>query len=114
MNWPWQKPKAEPVRPPKVGGTIAPDQVLRIDFDKPHDFHFNFHSSGTVVFCACVLVGFTTPVDSEGNKVSSDREWGEWSHNLWLVLRRPDGRLIYVPRDNLQYIVESSRDGIPP
>jgi hypothetical protein len=33
-QWPWQK-KPEPVRPPKVGGTRAPDQVLRIDFHFP-------------------------------------------------------------------------------
>jgi hypothetical protein len=33
---------------------------------------------------------------------------GEWGHDRWLVLRQPDGRLLYVPRDGLEYIEESA------
>jgi hypothetical protein len=42
VQWPWSK-KPEPVRPPKAGGIRVPDKVLRIDFTKPHDFHFRFY-----------------------------------------------------------------------
>jgi hypothetical protein len=98
MRWPWQT-KPGPVRPPKVGGTRAPDQVLRIDFSKPHDFHF-----GKQVFRGCVLVGFSTPVDEDSNPLARA---GEWGHDRWLVLRQPDGRLAYVPREGLEYIEES-------
>ena len=64
-RWPWQKPPPEPVRPPKVGGTRVPDAVHRIDFSKPHDFHFRFgyNKEPDVVFRRCLLVGFTTPVE---------------------------------------------------
>lgn len=103
VAWPWQKKKVEPVRPPKVGGTRAPDQVLRIDFTKPHDFHFRFYSGGEEVFGGCILVGFTTPVD-DGAQVAGP---GEWGHDRWLVLHLPDGRLVYAPRDGLQHIAES-------
>jgi hypothetical protein len=104
MEWPWSKKKPEQVRPPKVGGTRVPDQVLRIDFSKPHDFHFRFYNGGAEVLRSCVLIGFTTPMDSDGNRVGGG---GEWGHDRWLVLRLPDGRLVHAPRDGLQYIVES-------
>ena len=106
-SWPWQKPP-EPVKPPKVGGTRAPDQVIRIDFNRPHDFHFRFYESGPGVFRRCILVGFTTPTDASGDRLGGG---GEWQHDRWLVLRRPDGRIIYVPRNGLQYIEESQEDG---
>jgi hypothetical protein len=106
-QWPWQK-KPEPVRPPKVGGTRVPDQVLRIDFSQPHDFYFRSYDGGKQVFRSCVLVGFTTPVDDDGNRLGGE---GEWGHDRWLVLRQPDGRLVYVPRDGLQYIEESQPAG---
>jgi hypothetical protein len=109
MDWPWSK-KPEPVRPPKVGGTRAPDTVLRIDFTKPHDFHFRFYNGDEVVFAGCVLDGFTTPVDDDGNRVGGGGEGG-WGHDRWLVLRRSDGRLVYAPRDSLQYLVESAPPG---
>jgi hypothetical protein len=102
--WPWQKKEPEPVRPPKVGGTRAPDQVLRIDFTKPHDYYFRFYQGGDQVFRGCVLVGFSTPVDEDGNRLGGG---GEWGHDRWLVLRHPDGRLAYVPREGLQYVEES-------
>jgi hypothetical protein len=105
MDWPWTKKKPEPVRPPKVGGTRVPDQVLGIDFSQPHDFHFHFYGGKDEVFIGCVLVGFSTPTDDGGNRVSG----GEWGHDRWLVLRLPDGRLVYAPREGLQYIVESAR-----
>jgi hypothetical protein len=103
MRWPWQK-KPQPARPPKVGGTRAPDQVLRIDFNRPHDFYFG----NGLVFRNCTLVGFTTPMDDEGNRLGG---WGEWQHDRWLVLRQPDGRLVYVPREGLQHIEESQASG---
>lgn len=102
-QWPWQK-QPEPIRPPKVGGTRAPDQVLRIDFSRPHDFHFRFFSGSECILQSCVLEGFTTPVDDAGNRLGGGREWG---HDRWLVLRRSDGRLVYAPREGLQYIEES-------
>ncbi len=108
MDWPWTKKKPEPVRPPKVGGTRVPDQVLGIDFSHPHDFHFHFNCGKDEVFIGCVLVGFSTPTDDGGNRVGG----GEWGHDPWLVLRLPDGRLVYVPREGLQYIVESARPAI--
>lgn len=107
-RWPFEPPP-EPVKPPKVGGTRAPDQVLRIDFTRPHDFHYWHGGNGSVVFRRCVLVGFTTPTDDQGNPVAS-REWG---HDRWLVLRQPDGRLAYLPREGLTYIEESSPDPEP-
>jgi hypothetical protein len=107
VEWPWSK-KPEPVRPPKVGGTRVPDQVLRIDFARPHDFHFRFYGGSDVVFKGCILVGFTTPVDDDGARLGGG---GEWTHDRWLVLRLPDGRLVYVPRESLQYIAESAPEG---
>jgi hypothetical protein len=103
-QWPWQK-SPDPVRPPKVGGTRAPDQVLRIDFTRPHDFHFGQYDGGEMVFRDCILVGFTTPVDDGGNRIGAASEWG---HDRWLVLRQKDDRLVYVPRDGLRYIEESA------
>jgi hypothetical protein len=105
-RWPWQKPP-EPVKPPKVGGTRAPDEVHRIDFAKPHDFHFRFgyDKAEPAVFRRCVLVGFTTP----SKHVAIGRsEFGEYAHDRWLVLRLEDGRLLYAPRDSLLYIEESA------
>lgn len=103
-HWPWQKPKLEPIRPPKVGGTRAPDNVRTIDFTKPHDFHFRFgyNKETLVILHRCLLVGFTTPL---GDRTQSEG-FEEYSHNRWLVLQREDGRLIYVPRDGLLYIEE--------
>ena len=101
---PWRK-SPEPVRPPKVGGTRAPDEIHRIDFSRPHDFHFRFayEKGEPAVFRRCVLVGFTTPADDGG----SGSGFAEYAHNRWLVLRREDGRLTYAPRDSLLYIEES-------
>src|SRR5262249_29177304 len=111
-RWPWEKP-IEPVKPPKVGGTRAPDQVIAIDFSRPHDFHFSFYSgsdNGTKqVFRRCILLGFTTPTDAGGNRVGGEGEWAQ--HDRWLVLRQPDGRLVYVPRGGLHYIEESQPAG---
>jgi len=103
-RWPWQ-PLPEPVKPPKVGGTRAPGDVHRIDFSKPHDFHFRFvYERGEVVTLrGCLLVGFTTPSE-DGGAGGGPSEYG---HNRWLVLRQQDGRLLYAPRDNLLYIEES-------
>ena len=58
-RWPWEKPEPEPVRPPKVGGTRAPSNIEKIDFDQPHDFHFRFgYEKGTLkVFTNCRLDG---------------------------------------------------------
>jgi hypothetical protein len=101
-QWPWQKrPK-----PPKVGGTRAPDEVYRIDFSKPHDFHFRFgfDKGEPSVLRRCVLIGFTTPTE---DGVTGGGEYREYAHNRWLVLRQEDGRLLYAPRDCLLYIEES-------
>ena len=95
-RWPWQKPaEPEPPRPPKVGGTRVPDAVHRIDFTRPHDFHFRFgyNKEQSVVFRRCVLVGFTTP---DENGAAGRGDFGEFTHNRWLVLRQEDGRLRYV------------------
>ena len=97
------------MKPPKVGGTRAPDQILCIDFSRPHDFHFRFYSGGEQVFKRCVLVGFTTPVNDSGNRIGGA---GEWGHDRWLVLRQLDGRVVYLPRDGLQYI-EESQSSVP-
>jgi hypothetical protein len=105
-QWPWHKPP-EPVRPPKVGGTRAPAEVHRIDFSKPHDFHFRFgyEKGEPAVFRRYALIGFTTPTEDEGAGASS---YGEYAHNRWLVLRREDGTLLYAPRESLLYIEESA------
>lgn len=110
-HWPWQKPEPETVRPPKVGGTRAPDVVHKIDFKKPHDFHFRFgyQSDKLTVLERCVLVGFTTPM-TDGQAGAG---FEEYTHNRWLVLRQPDGRLVYVPRDSLIYIQESEPTQTP-
>src|SRR5262245_1495829 len=104
-RWPWQKPPPEPVRPPKVGGTRAPDAIHRIDFTRPHDFHFRFgyNKEQDVVFRRCLLVGFTTPVE-DGRRAEG---FDEYAHNRWLVLRQEDGRYLYVAREQLLYIEES-------
>jgi hypothetical protein len=110
-RWPWQKPQT-PIRPPKVGGTRAPDSICAIDFTKPHDFHFSlgYGAHCEVVLRNCLLVGFTTPM-GDGN----DQEtYGEYAHNRWLVLQREDGRLVYVPRDGLLYIEESCPESNDP
>ncbi len=106
-RWPWQKP----IKPPKVGGTRAPDEVRRIDFSKPHDFHFRFgYDKGEAsVFRSCVLIGYTTPTEGDATGGGGS---GEYAHNRWLVLRREDGRLLYAPRDNLIYIEESVPAGL--
>jgi hypothetical protein len=111
MQWPWQKPTPPPIQPPKVGGTRAPDQVVAIDFTKPHNFHFRFSSGGEQVFRGCILVGFSTPTDGSGNRLGrGSGEFGEWGHDRWLVLRHRDGHLAYVPREALQFIEESLTD----
>jgi hypothetical protein len=104
-QWPWQS-KSAPVRPPKVGGTRAPDNVREIDFNKPHDFHFSFghYRDQPIVLPRCRLIGFTTPMNDDP-AAASEYEFG---HNRWLVLQCEDGRLIYAPRDNLTYIEESA------
>src|SRR5687768_9204737 len=104
-RWPWQKPETPPVRPPKVGGTRVPDAVHRIDFGKPHDFHFRFgyNKEQCTVFRRCILVGFTTPVEDD-NQARGVYE--EFTHNRWMVLRQEDGRLLYVARDHLSYLEE--------
>jgi hypothetical protein len=103
--WPWSK--TERIQPPKVGGTRAPAEVCRIDFTKPHDFHFRLghHEGEPKVFANCVLIGFTTPTD-DGTKDTTG--YSEYAHNRWLVLRQENGRLLYIPRDSLLYIEESS------
>jgi hypothetical protein len=95
------------VKPPKVAGTRAPADVRRIDFSKPHDFHFRFgYDKGEpAVFRGCVLIGFTTPGEEDTGGAAS---FGEYAHNRWLVLRQKDGRLLYVPRESLLYIEESA------
>ncbi len=111
-RWPWEKPKPERVvRPPKVGGTRAPAKIEEIDFNKPHDFYFRFGYEKPVmhVFEACRLIGFTTPMHDE----TSQPEWEERQHNRWIVLERPDGRRVYVPRDSLVYIEDSTQTNGP-
>jgi hypothetical protein len=107
-RWPWQKEIPEPVRPPKVGGTRAPDSIREIDFKKPHDFHFCLGQNGNVpiVLQRCLLVGFTTPLNDE---TGDEPNFLEYPHTRWLVLQHEDGHLIYVPRDQLIYIEESRR-----
>jgi hypothetical protein len=104
-RWPWQKPEPR-VRPPKVGGTRAPDSIHEIDFKKPHDFHFllGYERNVPLVLQRCLLVGFTTPLKDEIDEPS----FSENAHTRWLVLKHEDGRLIYIPRDHLAYIEESS------
>jgi len=108
-RWPWQEPEPKPVRPPKVGGTRAPDTVHQIDFAEPHDFHFRFgHDKGIpLIFRRCVVVGYTTPL---GDAAEEMERW-EYAHSRWLVLRQEDGRLVYVPRESLLYIEEPTSDG---
>lgn len=108
MQWPWSKPKedVEPPRPPKVGGTRAPENVLSIDFGRPHDFHvrFEYCAESYRVFRRCVVVGYTTP------NAAQAEEWQEnfSGHDRWLVLRQPDGRLVYFRREAILYIEESA------
>jgi hypothetical protein len=105
-RWPWQK-RSEPIKPPKVAGTRAPNRVLSVGFDRPHDYHFHFQESGEpLVFRRCTLVGFTTPIEDPHDVPS----YGEAQYDRWLVLKRPDGRLVYVPRNALRYIEESVDD----
>ena len=105
-RWPWQKPEPELVRPPKVGGTRAPDMIRTIDFSKPHNFHFRlgYDKDKQIVFERCVLVGFTTPMGED----AGGGRYEEYTHNRWIVLQHEDGRLVYVPRDGLVYIEEPS------
>jgi hypothetical protein len=49
------------------------------------------------------LVGFTTPIEDPHDVPSHGEAW----YDRWLVLKQPDGRLVYVPRDGLMYIEES-------
>jgi hypothetical protein len=108
MEWPWSKPKEPAVVPPKVGGTRAPDNILHIDFGRPHDFHFHFQyaTDGHRVFRRCVVVGYTTPTETQMGDAHE-----RWSgHDRWLVLRQPTGRLVYIPRDALLYIEEPADD----
>jgi hypothetical protein len=117
MRWPWGKKPEEPVRPPKVGGTRVPDQVIRIDFSKPHDFYCRFSEPRTErVFRACILLGFSTPVEENGvrGRGGLGEGFGEWGHDRWLVLKYPDGRLVYVPREVLLYVEETPKDGKAP
>jgi hypothetical protein len=104
-RWPWQKPPVQPIRPPKAAGTRAPSNIEAIDFSKPHDFHFQlrYDTNSIQVFERCILVGFTTPM--EDNQSAGGYE--EYAHNRWIVLQRPDGRRIYIPRDKLMYIEDS-------
>ncbi|MGN6546265.1 MAG: hypothetical protein ACTHK7_14520 [Aureliella sp.] len=106
-RWPWEKPQPEPVRPPKVGGTRAPAKVETIDFSKPHDFYFRFgyDKDNPVAFAGCLLIGFTTPMSDD----APSPQWEEYSHNRWIVLQRPDGRRVYIPRDNLLYIEDAAK-----
>ena len=106
LNWPWNK-RPKRIRPPKVAGTRAPNQILSICFDRPHDYHFQFGqfagSEEMAVFRSCILVGFTTPIDDPHDVPSHEEAW----YDKWLVLKRTDGRLVYVPRNALKYIEES-------
>jgi hypothetical protein len=110
-KWPWETHKSKDVRPPKVGGTRAPSRIEAIDFSKPHNFHFRigYNQENAVVFERCILIGFTTPMSDD----LPSPQWEEYSHNRWIVLQRPDGRRVYIPRDNLSYIEDSSefKDG---
>lgn len=103
-HWPWEKPKPDPMRPPKVGGTRAPATIRTIDFTKPHDFHFRigYDKGEPTIFKRCLLIGFTTPMGDD----SGDNRFEEFTHNRWIVLQHEDGRLAYVPRDGLVYIEE--------
>lgn len=107
-KWPWEKAKPDPapIRAPKVGGTRAPLNVEKIDFEKPHDFHFRFgyQPVESHVFRNCRLVGFTTPMNDD----SATPQWEERTHNRWIVLQREDGRRVYVPRDSLVFIEDSA------
>ena len=108
-KWPWEKSPPKPVKPPKVGGTRAPDQVEAIDFQKPHDFHFRLHydsQSSIQVFERCLLIGFTTPMSDD----ATSARFEEYAHNRWIVLQRPDGRRVYIPRDNLLYIEDAAEE----
>src|SRR5262245_27052722 len=107
MKWPWKKP-AE-IRAPKVGGTRAPEHVLRIDFQKPHDFRFNLGSKGEMtVFRRCILIGFTSPMDREREQQFGEEAWS--GHDRWLVLKQSSGLLVYVPRGGLVFIEESDSE----
>jgi hypothetical protein len=99
-HWPWQKRP----RPPKVAGSRVPNRVVYIGFDRPHDYHFRFHGTGdALVFRGCVLVGFTTPSEDPYDVASPGEAW----YDRWLVLKRPDGKLVYLPRNALLYMEEA-------
>ena len=100
-RWPWQKSK---VRPPKVGGTPSPDQVETIDFSKPHDFYFLFgRDAGAVT----VFEPVAHRIHDTHDRRPPTPRWEESSHNRWIVLKRPSGSRVYVPRDSLLYIEDS-------
>src|SRR5438477_146358 len=74
-HWPWQK-RVKPIRPPKVAGTRAPNRVLSVGFDRPHDYHIGFHGFDEIlVFQSCTLVGFTTPMEDPNDVASPGEAW---------------------------------------
>ncbi len=68
-----------------------------------YHFRLGHDRSHTITFERCLLIGFTTPMSDD----PSQSRWEEYAHNRWIVLARPDGRRVYIPRDDLLYIEDS-------
>jgi hypothetical protein len=99
-----------PVRPPEIAGQPAPDTFIAIDFNKRYDLHCSFHGEQEpYTFRNCKVRGFTGKNERWGGYglSSGSREY----FGNWLVLEYPDGRLAYVPTNQIRFIEEAARKG---
>jgi hypothetical protein len=96
------------VRPPEIAGQPAPDTFIAIDFSKRYDLHCSFYGeTEPYTFRNCKVRGFTGKSERRGGYGLSSREY----FDNWLVLEYPDGRLAYVPTNQIRFIEEAAPKG---
>lgn len=110
----------EAPRPPELGGQKVPEKVFDIQFDRPYDLFCSFYGPEPMVFRNCTIVGFSGRGEDSARSgrtsgigvFSSPSGSSSYSYQRhfehWLVLRRADGRLVYIPPEAVKYIEEAA------
>ena len=92
-------------RPPVVAGQQLPQTIHKIDFSKRYDLVIRGYAGDNLVYRNCRIVGMT----GDHQLSSGSDSYQTWDR--WIVLELADGRLAYVPPNNVFIIEQAAQQG---